>query len=285
MIVAVALNSLADAKNGTARIREVLLADVLPSPSSPSAPSPSAPSDTSSSTTPTPSPTTPTSSPSNSTPAPPPPSPPSSSPSSSVPISPSQPHAISIHSCRWVWEDIKPVIVPVIKSPSLVALVKLAFGKFGEGVRGFGEGLRGGFVRGGRGDGDEDDKEKAGEQEKGEGDSESATPTPRTPSIVKAPLSPSSLESGSGTREEEKEKEEKEKEETFPVVFELGDVTLEIPRGELWAIVGPVGSGKSSLLQGMIGGGFSFLFSSSPPLPSLLYPDHFHPFLLKRKHP
>ena len=36
-------------------------------------------------------------------------------------------------------------------------------------------------------------------------------------------------------------------------VFKLRDVDLTIPRGQLCAIVGPVGSGKSSLLQGMIG--------------------------------
>lgn len=35
--------------------------------------------------------------------------------------------------------------------------------------------------------------------------------------------------------------------------FKVKDVTLSIPRGQLCAIVGPVGSGKSSLLQGMIG--------------------------------
>ncbi|KAF8579018.1 ABC transporter [Ramaria rubella] len=35
--------------------------------------------------------------------------------------------------------------------------------------------------------------------------------------------------------------------------FKLKDITLTIPRGQLCAIVGPVGSGKSSLLQGMIG--------------------------------
>ena len=35
--------------------------------------------------------------------------------------------------------------------------------------------------------------------------------------------------------------------------FQLSDINLSIPRGQLCAIVGPVGSGKSSLLQGMIG--------------------------------
>ena len=36
-------------------------------------------------------------------------------------------------------------------------------------------------------------------------------------------------------------------------VFQIKDVSLEIPRGMLVAVVGPVGSGKTSLLQGLIG--------------------------------
>jgi ABC-type glutathione transport system ATPase component len=36
-------------------------------------------------------------------------------------------------------------------------------------------------------------------------------------------------------------------------VFNLDKINIEIPRGILMAIVGPVGAGKSSLLQGMIG--------------------------------
>jgi ABC-type glutathione transport system ATPase component len=36
-------------------------------------------------------------------------------------------------------------------------------------------------------------------------------------------------------------------------VFQIRDVSMEIPRGLLVAIVGPVGSGKTSLLQGLIG--------------------------------
>ena len=35
--------------------------------------------------------------------------------------------------------------------------------------------------------------------------------------------------------------------------FLLKDVNLEVPRGRLYAIVGPVGSGKSSLLSGLLG--------------------------------
>ena len=36
-------------------------------------------------------------------------------------------------------------------------------------------------------------------------------------------------------------------------VFQVRDISMEIPRGILVAIVGPVGSGKTSLLQGLIG--------------------------------
>ena len=36
-------------------------------------------------------------------------------------------------------------------------------------------------------------------------------------------------------------------------VFQVRDVSLEIPRGTLVAVIGPVGSGKTSLLQGLIG--------------------------------
>ena len=36
-------------------------------------------------------------------------------------------------------------------------------------------------------------------------------------------------------------------------VFQVRDISMEIPRGMLVAIIGPVGSGKTSLLQGLIG--------------------------------
>lgn len=36
-------------------------------------------------------------------------------------------------------------------------------------------------------------------------------------------------------------------------IFKVTDITMSIPRGALVAIVGPVGSGKTSLLQGIIG--------------------------------
>jgi ABC-type glutathione transport system ATPase component len=36
-------------------------------------------------------------------------------------------------------------------------------------------------------------------------------------------------------------------------VFNVRDISMSVPRGQLAAIVGPVGSGKTSLLQGLIG--------------------------------
>ena len=36
-------------------------------------------------------------------------------------------------------------------------------------------------------------------------------------------------------------------------VFEIQEISMGVPRGQLVAIVGPVGSGKTSLLQGLIG--------------------------------
>ena len=36
-------------------------------------------------------------------------------------------------------------------------------------------------------------------------------------------------------------------------VFQVRDISMKIPRGMLVAVVGPVGSGKTSLLQGLIG--------------------------------
>lgn len=46
------------------------------------------------------------------------------------------------------------------------------------------------------------------------------------------------------------------------VVFKLRDINLSLPRGQLCAVVGPVGSGKSSLLQGLIGGELSLVAGS-----------------------
>jgi ABC-type multidrug transport system fused ATPase/permease subunit len=44
-----------------------------------------------------------------------------------------------------------------------------------------------------------------------------------------------------------------EEEEVADRVFHIEDIDLAIPRGSLTAIVGPIGSGKSSLLQGLMG--------------------------------
>lgn len=41
--------------------------------------------------------------------------------------------------------------------------------------------------------------------------------------------------------------------DTSSMVFQLNDISLHIPKGELCCIVGKVGSGKSSLLQAMLG--------------------------------
>ncbi|KAG1832564.1 ABC protein [Suillus subalutaceus] len=52
-------------------------------------------------------------------------------------------------------------------------------------------------------------------------------------------------------------KEDTAKEKSAPgkdaPVFQVKNVTMTVPRGQLVAVVGPVGSGKSSLLQGLIG--------------------------------
>ena len=42
-------------------------------------------------------------------------------------------------------------------------------------------------------------------------------------------------------------------EDEYRVVFQVRDISMEIPRGTLVAIVGAVGSGKTSLLQGLVG--------------------------------
>jgi ABC-type glutathione transport system ATPase component len=47
--------------------------------------------------------------------------------------------------------------------------------------------------------------------------------------------------------------DEKAKNEEEQRVFNVQDISMSVPRGQLAAIVGPVGSGKTSLLQGLIG--------------------------------
>ncbi|KAG2075298.1 ABC protein [Suillus decipiens] len=63
---------------------------------------------------------------------------------------------------------------------------------------------------------------------------------------------------GGPTRKKDRSvKEDPAKEKPAPgkdaPLFQVKDVTMTIPRGQLVAVVGPVGSGKSSLLQGLIG--------------------------------
>ncbi|KAJ7824113.1 hypothetical protein B0H13DRAFT_2444703 [Mycena leptocephala] len=62
---------------------------------------------------------------------------------------------------------------------------------------------------------------------------------------------------GKGGRKEKKKNENEEEHSPEPEPeqppFALHDITLSIPRGTLAAVVGRVGSGKSSLLQGLIG--------------------------------
>jgi ABC-type glutathione transport system ATPase component len=61
----------------------------------------------------------------------------------------------------------------------------------------------------------------------------------------KLPAAPQDDEKKPATDTNAEEKDEE--------VFMVTDLNLSIPRGQLVAIVGPVGSGKSSLLQGLIG--------------------------------
>ena len=62
---------------------------------------------------------------------------------------------------------------------------------------------------------------------------------------------------GRGTKESNKVAKEKVQsnagDQKGHAPFKLVDMTLEIPRGSLCALVGPVGSGKSSLLAGLLG--------------------------------
>jgi ABC-type transport system involved in cytochrome bd biosynthesis fused ATPase/permease subunit len=53
--------------------------------------------------------------------------------------------------------------------------------------------------------------------------------------------------------EREKQNEEEHAHEPDEPSFVLHDITLSIPRGTLAAVVGRVGSGMSSLLQGLVG--------------------------------
>ncbi|KAK0204702.1 P-loop containing nucleoside triphosphate hydrolase protein [Desarmillaria ectypa] len=63
---------------------------------------------------------------------------------------------------------------------------------------------------------------------------------------------PEATEGKKGKKDKKKRKPEADSSSTDEV-FELKDVSLSVPRGQLVAIVGAVGAGKTSLLQGMIG--------------------------------
>lgn len=56
-----------------------------------------------------------------------------------------------------------------------------------------------------------------------------------------------------GQKKPDAEMDEKTAAKDGERIFQLSDISLTIPRGQLVAIVGAVGSGKSSLLQGLIG--------------------------------
>ncbi|KAL1732291.1 P-loop containing nucleoside triphosphate hydrolase protein [Schizophyllum commune] len=62
--------------------------------------------------------------------------------------------------------------------------------------------------------------------------------------------SPADLKKAAEAAADERAKTEKEKEEQ---VFQVKDINMSIPRGQLVAIVGSTGSGKTSLIQGLVG--------------------------------
>jgi ATP-binding cassette subfamily C (CFTR/MRP) protein 1 len=59
--------------------------------------------------------------------------------------------------------------------------------------------------------------------------------------------------SKAGKEEDEKGKRKDEEDEEDALPFEVRNISMAVPRGTLAAVVGRVGSGKSSLLQGLIG--------------------------------
>ncbi|SRR5258708_4114090 len=93
------------------------------------------------------------------------------------------------------------------------------------------------------------DDQKCKKKSIGQGGKRSGKPEvkPRKPRQKETgPTSASKAENGVRDNEKEDGKDEE-------MVFKLQGIDLEIPRGQLCAIVGPVGSGKSSLLQGLLG--------------------------------
>lgn len=63
----------------------------------------------------------------------------------------------------------------------------------------------------------------------------------------------SSFQGGDIVPEGDEEEKKQVEEPTTERIFKLKDIDLSIPRGSLTAIVGSIGSGKSSLLQGLVG--------------------------------
>ncbi|TYJ53516.1 hypothetical protein B9479_005847 [Cryptococcus floricola] len=68
-----------------------------------------------------------------------------------------------------------------------------------------------------------------------------------------APEEDDGKKKGSGTKQGKEAKVVENEEKPQKAIFQLADITLDIPKGSLTAIVGPIGSGKSSLLQGLMG--------------------------------
>ncbi|KAK0469891.1 ABC transporter [Desarmillaria tabescens] len=64
---------------------------------------------------------------------------------------------------------------------------------------------------------------------------------------------PEVAEGKKGKKDKKKKRKTEADSSSAEEVFELKDISLSIPRGQLVAIVGAVGAGKTSLLQGMIG--------------------------------
>lgn len=83
------------------------------------------------------------------------------------------------------------------------------------------------------------DKGKAAKDKKGKKKHRPDTPTTASPTSGSVP--------GSSRASTSLDPEKSEK------VFKISETSLTIPRGQVVAIVGPVGAGKSSFLQGLIG--------------------------------
>lgn len=66
-------------------------------------------------------------------------------------------------------------------------------------------------------------------------------------------IMPAGGRQGAPSKVKQKDADPNVSQETLVEPFSMPDLNITVPRGRLAAIVGPVGSGKSSLLQGMIG--------------------------------